>query len=60
MKSFTGAIKAPRQNLKGGYISWVNQQTISCSSFYMSMALRKSSRQVQPSAPPCANGSMPR
>jgi hypothetical protein len=25
--SFTGAIKAPRQILPGGYISWVNQQT---------------------------------
>lgn len=25
--SFTGAIKAPRQILKGGYISWVNQET---------------------------------
>jgi hypothetical protein len=25
--SFTGAIKAPRQILKGGYISWVNHQT---------------------------------
>jgi hypothetical protein len=24
--SFTGAIKAPRQILKGGYISWVNQE----------------------------------
>ncbi len=25
--SFTGAIKAPRQVLPGGYISWVNQET---------------------------------
>ena len=25
--SFTGAIKAPRQILKGGYISWINLQT---------------------------------
>jgi hypothetical protein len=25
--SFTGAIKAPRQILPGGYISWVNQET---------------------------------
>jgi hypothetical protein len=25
--SFTGAIKAPRQNLPGCYISWVNRQT---------------------------------
>jgi hypothetical protein len=25
--SFTGAIKAPRQILAGGYISWVNQQS---------------------------------
>jgi len=25
--SFTGAIKAPRQILPGGYISWVNHQT---------------------------------
>jgi hypothetical protein len=25
--SFTGSIKAPRQILPGGYISWINQQT---------------------------------
>lgn len=25
--SFTGALKAPRQILPGGYISWINQQT---------------------------------
>lgn len=29
--SFTGAIKAPRQILAGGYISWVNHRPTKCS-----------------------------